>query len=185
MGAAHINATPAAANAALVAKAHEIVGNDWPELARHVIGHLQFRTLQPFISDTMAADMPDQYGGTQICNAVRLSDVTAVQAQLQAGADPNGSCAGFSLIGYIVMNGRESHIEDHQTILRLLRGGRPSYPSTYRIVSRFITDRRARTATWRCSIHNRDLPERRASALQRKSRPVSPTILITYFIKIE
>jgi hypothetical protein len=121
MEAAHINAVPTAANASLVAKAHEILGDDWPELAHYVIGRPQFAVLEPFIAGAIAPDTKDQYGSTQICNAVALSDVAAVQTQLRAGADPNGNCEGFSLIGFIIINGGESHIEERQTILRLLR----------------------------------------------------------------
>jgi hypothetical protein len=53
MEAAHINAGPTTANASLVAKAHDVLGDDWSELAQYVIGRPQFTTLQPFISDTM------------------------------------------------------------------------------------------------------------------------------------
>lgn len=122
MEAARISAVPSAANAALVSKAHEILGGDWSGLARHIIGRPQFGVLQPFIASGMAPDEVDQGSHTQICNAVMQSNAPAVQAQLDLGADPNGQCEGYSLIGLIVMStGREASVA-RQAVVRLLRG---------------------------------------------------------------
>jgi hypothetical protein len=128
MEAARISAAPSAANAALVSKANEILGGNWSELARYVIGRPQFANLQPFLASATAPSDVDQYGRTQICNAITFSDVAAVQAQLDLGADVNGRCAGFSLIGYVVMNTGERTAVARQTILRQLRaaGAQPS-----------------------------------------------------------
>lgn len=122
MEAARISAGPTAANAALVSKAHEILGGDWSELARHVIGRPQFAALQPFLASATAPSSLDRYGRTQICNAVMLLDVAAVQAQLDLGADPNGRCEDDSLIDHLVMTASERSAGAGQTIVRLLRG---------------------------------------------------------------
>jgi hypothetical protein len=68
----------------------------------------------------MAPGDKDVYGRTQLCNAVGLSDVTAVQTQLNLGADPNGECSGSTLVHFIVLNAQLSGASARRSILQLL-----------------------------------------------------------------
>ena len=123
MEAAQVSAGPSPQNAALVSKAHEVLGGDWSTLARFVMGRTQFAALQPFIASATSPADVDAAGRTQICNAVMLADVAAVQAQLDLGADPNGRCEYSSLIGEPIRatSATPTRAAWQQDIVRMLR----------------------------------------------------------------
>jgi tetratricopeptide (TPR) repeat protein len=126
--AARISAAPSAANAALVSKAHEVLGGDWSGLSRFIMGRPQFATIAPFIASAMAPADVDAYGHTQICNAVMMASAEAVRAQLELGADPNGRCERRSLLGFLAHGASDEPTRGawQQNIVRMLRaaGGR-------------------------------------------------------------
>lgn len=120
--AARISATPSAANAALVSKAHEVLRGDWSGLSTFIMGRPQYAAIAPFVASQTAPSDVDAYDRTQICNAVMTASVAAVQTQLDLGADPNGRCEGNTLVGYLVRGASTHPVGSawQQQILRML-----------------------------------------------------------------
>jgi tetratricopeptide (TPR) repeat protein len=128
MEAARVGAEPMPANEHLIQKAANVLRGDFTGLLEHVMSRPQYKDLQPFLASLTHPEEFNDVGRTPLCNAVIQLNVAAVEAQLNAGADPNGACeTEDSLVGYLVFMATNKYVERRQGIMRLLleHGAKP------------------------------------------------------------
>ena len=120
MEAAAIAPKPDKRNFHLVAKANEIIGDDYLELVNRVAGTPQAATLHPFLRTTVRQDEKDKWGRTPVCNALDQLDAKSVRAYLEDGADPRGDCNGGSLMNRLTYMADGRRAADVQAIAKAL-----------------------------------------------------------------
>lgn len=128
MEAAQLGAGPVPANEHLIQRAADVLQGDFTGLAAHVMSRPQSKKLQPFLAELTHPEERDDADRIALCNAVIQLNVDAVEAQLEAGADPNARCdAQESMVGYVISMATTSYVERRQTVMRLLleHGAKP------------------------------------------------------------
>lgn len=98
MEAAAIFPQPVTRNFDLVAKANQLMGDDYLELVNWVAGRPQAEVLRPFLRTTAHPDQKDGLGVSSICHALDARDAKLVRAYLDDGANPRGDCHGMPLM---------------------------------------------------------------------------------------
>jgi hypothetical protein len=120
MEAAAISPRPDSRNFHLVAKANQIMGDDYMELVNWVAGRPQAAKLQPFLRTTAHPDEKDKHGRTAICHALDQRDARLVRAHLDDGANPRGECHGMPLMHRLTYMADGTRASDIQAIAKAL-----------------------------------------------------------------
>jgi hypothetical protein len=128
MKAATLSPVPSAANQALIDKATAALQADYPALREYVAHRPQAKVLEPFLDYRPKPELPDADGRTPLCNAVRRLDIEGVLEILNHGADPNGRCEAYTMLGHVMLNNPNAKNAQRQAVTRILmsRGAEPS-----------------------------------------------------------
>ncbi len=128
MKAASIAPTPTAANEALIEKATVALHADYPALREYVADRPQAKVLAPFLDYRPKPEVADAEGRTPLCNAVRDLSIEGTRDLIDRGANPNGLCAGRTMMGHVMYVDTEDRNRQRQAIVRMLmsQGGEPT-----------------------------------------------------------
>ena len=120
MQAAAINPTPVRANAALIAKADEILGGDYAAFATWIDGRLQSPKWVPLLPGKLDPDEEYEEGFSLLCHAAVLLDAELVRAYLEAGGSPQTHCGGTPIVLLLAMRADDTNTTGVQATARVL-----------------------------------------------------------------
>ncbi len=118
--AAKISPRPTADNEAYIDKATVALQANYRALRQYVEHRPQAKVLEPFLTYKPKPETADAEGRTPLCNAVRELDIERVVALLDRGANPNGRCEGYSIIGHVMLNNPRTKNRERQAITHIL-----------------------------------------------------------------
>jgi hypothetical protein len=118
--AAKLAAMPTAANQDLIKKAGDALDGDFNPVAQRFAFRPFLAPVWPLIKDSINIEQPDDNGLTVLCNSVLATNVAAVTAALDAGANPNAHCDDRSQVQHILFKATQEKVTERQQVLHVL-----------------------------------------------------------------